>query len=125
LATGFAYDRIERLDNNYAEFAHFTHRSHGVRRAGAAALDLAFVASGRLDGYWERGLQPWDLAAGVVLVEQAGGLVCGYGGEPFDMASGRVVACAPGLQQPMLKALATCRPLSGASYGAPELDVPS
>jgi myo-inositol-1(or 4)-monophosphatase len=125
LATGFAYDRIERLDNNYAEFAHFSHRSHGVRRAGAAALDLAFVASGRVDGYWERGLQPWDLAAGVVLVEQAGGLVCGYGGEPLDLASGLVVACAPGLQQPMLEALATCRPLSGASYGAPELDVPN
>jgi myo-inositol-1(or 4)-monophosphatase len=96
-----------------------------VRRAGAAALDLAYVASGRVDGYWERGLQPWDLAAGVVLVEQAGGLVCGYGGEPLDIASGRVVACAPGLKQPMLEALATCRPLSGASYGAPELDVPN
>ena len=71
-----------------------------------------------------RGLQPWDLAAGVVLVEQAGGVVSGYGGEPLDMGSGRVVACAPGLQQPMLAALATCRPLNGASYGAPELDVP-
>ena len=95
-----------------------------MRRAGAAALDLAFVAAGRVDGYWERGLQPWDLAAGVVLVEQAGGVVSGYGGEPLDLTSGRVVACCPGLQQPMLEALATCRPLSGASYGAPELDIP-
>lgn len=58
LATGFAYDRHTRLDNNYAEFCWFTHRSRGVRRAGAAALDLAYVAAGRLDGYWERGLSP-------------------------------------------------------------------
>ena len=63
LATGFAYDRHTRLDNNYAEFAWFTHRSRGVRRPGSAALDLAYVACGRLDGYWERGLSPWDLAA--------------------------------------------------------------
>ncbi|MEB3334966.1 MAG: inositol monophosphatase family protein [Cyanobacteriota bacterium] len=122
LATGFAYDRVSRRDNNYAEFAWFTHRSHGVRRAGAAAVDLAFVASGAVDGYWERGLAPWDLAAGVVLVEQAGGVVSGYGGEELDLASGRILACAPGLQEPMMAALAACRPLAGAAYGAPELD---
>ena len=56
LVTGFAYDRHTRLDNNYAEFCWFTHRTHGVRRGGAAAVDLAFVAAGRQDGYWERGL---------------------------------------------------------------------
>ena len=81
LATGFAYDRAGRLDNNYAEFAWFTHRSHGVRRAGAAAVDLAWVAAGALDGYWERGLAPWDLAAAVVLVEEAGGVVSTYDGQ--------------------------------------------
>jgi myo-inositol-1(or 4)-monophosphatase len=122
LVTGFSYDRIHRLDNNYAEFAWFTHRSHGVRRAGAAAVDLAFVAAGRVDGYWERGLAPWDLAAGVVLVEQAGGVVCAYDGAPLDMAAGRVIACAPNLRQPLIEGLARCRPLSGASFGAPELD---
>lgn len=122
LATGFAYDRISRLDNNYAEFARFTHLSHGVRRAGAAAVDLAFVASGAIDGYWERGLAPWDLVAGVVLVEQAGGVVCGYGGEELDLGSGRVIACAPGLQAAMIAELAASIPLPGASYGAPELD---
>ncbi len=125
LVTGFSYDRVERLDNNYAEFAWFTHRSHGVRRAGAAAVDLAFVAAGRVDGYWERGLAPWDLAAGVVLVEQAGGSVCGYDGSPLEMASGRVIACAPGLRAPLIEGLARCRPLAGASYGAPELDAPA
>lgn len=122
LATGFAYDRISRRDNNYAEFACFTHRSHGVRRAGAAAVDLAFVAAGAVDGYWERGLSPWDLAAGVVLVEQAGGVVSGYRGEELDLASGRILACAPGLQAPMIAALASCQPLPGTLYGAPELE---
>jgi myo-inositol-1(or 4)-monophosphatase len=122
LVTGFAYDRHTRLDNNYAEFAYFTHRSRGVRRPGAAAVDLAFVAAGRLDGYWERGLSPWDLAAGVVLVEQAGGLVCAYDGGPIDLAEGRLIACAPGLREPLIEGLAACSPLAGASYGAPELD---
>jgi myo-inositol-1(or 4)-monophosphatase len=125
LATGFAYDRTSVLDNNYAEFAWFTHRSHGVRRAGAAAVDLAFVASGSIDGYWERGLSPWDLAAGVVLVEQAGGIVSGYGGEPLVLTHGRVVACAPALHAPMLAALKACQPLPGASYGAASLDQPN
>jgi myo-inositol-1(or 4)-monophosphatase len=122
LATGFAYDRQQRLDNNYAEFAWFTHRSHGVRRAGAAAVDLAFVASGKVDAYWERGLAPWDLAAGMVLVEEAGGVVSGYDGSPADLASGRVVAAAQGLHGQVLAGLAACRPLAGSSYGAPELD---
>lgn len=122
LATGFAYDRISRLDNNYAEFARFTHRSHGVRRAGAAAVDLSFVASGAIDGYWERGLSPWDLVAGVVLVEQAGGVVSGYGGEELDLRTGRVLACAPGLHEAMMTELEASQPLPGATYGAPELD---
>ena len=122
LVTGFAYDRHTRLDNNYAEFAWFTHRSRGVRRGGSASMDLAFVADGRLDGYWERGLSPWDLAAGVVLVEQAGGVVCSYDGSPADLATGRLIACTPGLQQALMAGLAACRPLSGASFGAPELD---
>lgn len=122
LVTGFAYDRHTRLDNNYAEFAWFTHRTRGVRRGGAAAVDLAFVAAGRLDGYWERGLSPWDLAAGVVLVEQAGGVVCAYDGSPARLADGRLIACTPGLQQALIAGLAACKPLSGASFGAPELD---
>ena len=122
LATGFAYDRSTRRDNNYAEFAYFTHRSHGVRRAGAAAVDLAYVAAGRLDGYWERGLSPWDLAAGVVLVEQAGGVVCSYDGSALDLRSGRLIACGPALQPLLVEGLARCSPLEGRSYGAPDLD---
>ena len=125
LVTGFAYDRHSRLDNNYAEFAYFTHRSHGVRRGGAAAVDLAFVAAGRCDGYWERGLSPWDLAAGVVLVEQAGGVVSAYDGGELELASGRLIACAPGIHGAMVQGLASCTPVPGRCFGAPELDHPA
>ena len=72
LVTGFAYDRRQTTDNNYAEFCYLTHLTQGVRRGGSAALDLAYVACGRLDGYWERGLSPWDIAAGIVLVGGSG-----------------------------------------------------
>jgi myo-inositol-1(or 4)-monophosphatase len=125
LVTGFAYDRHTRLDNNYAEFAYFTHRTRGVRRGGAAAVDLAFVAQGLLDGYWERGLSPWDLAAGMALVEQAGGVVCAYDGSPAELASGKLIACTPELQQALVDGLAQCKPLAGSSFGAPELDQPT
>ena len=124
LVTGFAYDRRSRLDNNYAEFAWFTHRSQGVRRGGSVALDLAFVAAGKLDGIWERGLSPWDLAAGVVLVEQAGGVVSAYDGSAFAIDSGLILACGATLQPALIEGLASSRPLAGASYGAPELDSP-
>jgi myo-inositol-1(or 4)-monophosphatase len=92
LVTGFAYDRRQTIDTNYAEFAHLTHMTQGVRRDGAAAMDLAYVAAGRLDGYWERGLSIWDMAAGVVLVEEAGGQVTAYDRAPFDLKTGRILA---------------------------------
>lgn len=92
LGTGFAYDRKETKENNYAEFCHITNISQGVRRGGSAALDLAYVAAGRLDGYWERGLKPWDLAAGILLVQEAGGLYTSYEGEPAILDSGRILA---------------------------------
>ena len=121
LVTGFAYDRHQRLDNNYAEFCWFTHRTHGVRRGGAAAVDLAFVAAGLLDGYWERGLAPWDLAAGVALVQEAGGMVSGYDRSPFNINSGRVLAANAGLHAQIAHGLAQVQPLDGSSFGAPEL----
>ncbi|MBE9040187.1 inositol monophosphatase [Oscillatoriales cyanobacterium LEGE 11467] len=92
LVTGFAYDRRETSDNNYAEFCHLTHLTQGVRRSGSASVDLAYVACGRLDGYWERGLSPWDVSAGIVLVREAGGRVTAYDGSPFDLESGRILA---------------------------------
>ncbi|CAI8151974.1 MAG: Fructose-1,6-bisphosphatase/inositol-1-monophosphatase [Synechococcus sp. CC9902] len=121
LVTGFAYDRHQRLDNNYAEFCWFTHRTRGVRRGGAAAVDLAFVAAGRQDGYWERGLSPWDLAAGVAIVELAGGMISGYDGQPFSLNDGRVVAAGPRLHPAITEVLDLVKPLSGKDFGAPEV----
>jgi myo-inositol-1(or 4)-monophosphatase len=92
LVTGFAYDRRETSDNNYAEFCHMTHLTQGVRRSGAASIDLAYVACGRVDGYWERGLSPWDITAGIVLVEEARGCVTAYDQTPIEIASGRILA---------------------------------
>ena len=68
LVTGFAYDRFEKIDNNYSEFCYLTHKTRGVRRGGAAAVDLAFVAAGKVDGFWERGLEIWDITAGAIIV---------------------------------------------------------
>jgi len=92
LASGFAYDRREVEDNNYKEFCHLTNLTHGVRRAGAASLDLASVAAGRVDGYWERGLKHWDVAAGIIIVKEAGGVVSSYEKGPVDINSGKILA---------------------------------
>ncbi|MBF2064171.1 MAG: inositol monophosphatase [Calothrix sp. C42_A2020_038] len=92
LVTGFAYDRRETIDNNYAEFCHFTHLTQGVRRGGAAAIDLAYVACGRVDGYWERGISAWDMAAGIAILREAGGKVTAYDGSPLKIESGRILA---------------------------------
>ncbi|MEM9502793.1 MAG: inositol monophosphatase family protein [Cyanobacteria bacterium P01_E01_bin.43] len=111
LVTGFAYDRHERVDNNYAEFCHLTHLTQGVRRGGAASIDLAYVACGRLDGYWERGLSPWDLAAGVVLVEEAGGCVTAYDETAFDLQSGRILATNGRIHTILSQVLEQIKPL--------------
>ncbi len=117
LVTGFAYDRREVIDNNYSEFCWLTHRTHGVRRGGAAAVDLAFVASGKVDGFWERGLAKWDIAAGVPLVEMAGGIVSNYPSGNFDLNTGRILACNPKIQNELTKELEKIRPLTPNSYG--------
>ena len=106
LVTGFAYDRREVTDNNYAEFCYLTHLTQGVRRGGSASLDLCHVASGRLDGYWERGLSPWDLAAGVVVLEEAGGKVTAYDETPFVVESGRILATNGHIHSQLSQALA-------------------
>lgn len=106
LVTGFAYDRRETTDNNYAEFCYLTHLTQGVRRAGSASLDLCDVAGGRLDGYWERGLSPWDLLAGVVILLEAGGKITAYDGSNFDLNSGRILATNGKIHQQLRDALA-------------------
>lgn len=105
LVTGFSYDRRVNPDNNFEEFFKLTILSQGVRRMGSAALDLAYVAAGRFDGYWERGLKPWDMAAGVLLVQEAGGLVTDYNKAPFDLYSGRILATNGHLHIPLSEAL--------------------
>ncbi len=118
LGTGFAYDRRQQLDNNYAEVCRFAHRVVGLRRGGAAAVDLAYVACGRLDGYWERGLKAWDTAAGAAILWGAGGQVCAYDGSPLDIHSGRILAvCSLELQQQMTAVLVATRPLALDCYG--------
>lgn len=99
LSTGFPYNRRVIPDNNYAEFCRMTHLSQGVRRGGSAALDLAYVAAGRYDAHWERGLKPWDIAAGALLVLEAGGVVTSYDQAPFHLFSETIVASNPAIQQ--------------------------
>ncbi len=111
LVTGFAYDRRETPDNNYAEFCRLTHQTQGVRRGGSAAMDLAYVACGRLDGYWERGLSPWDLGAGVVLVEEAGGRVTAYDQSPFVLESGRILATNERIHTALSQSLQQIHPI--------------
>jgi len=83
LITGFGYDRAERADFYLARFKAFLTRCHDVRRSGSAALDLAWIAAGRADGFWELSLSPWDVAAGWLLVLEAGGKVTGFDGRPW------------------------------------------
>ncbi len=91
-ATGFPYDRWTNPDNNVSRLQSFLMRAQGIRRCGSAALDLALVADGTYDIYWERRLQPWDIGAGALLVMEAGGRVSTFAGEPFDPRSGELLA---------------------------------
>ncbi len=92
LATGFPYRVRELEQNNLSEFCAFRLRSQGLRRTGAAALDLAYVASGRLDGFWERWLKPWDIAAGWLIVLEAGGSVTDFDGSEMRIGLPRIIA---------------------------------
>ena len=85
LATGFAYDHKKCIANNYDYFTHFQRAAQACRRPGVASLDLASVAAGRFDGFWEMKLKPWDLAAGVLLVEEAGGRVTDFDGRAMQL----------------------------------------
>ena len=116
LVTGFSYDRFETKDNNYAEFCYLTHKTRGVRRGGAAAVDLAFVAAGKVDGYWERGLEVWDLAAGAIIVKEAGGIISDYPSGEFNLSSGRILACSPTLEEELRKQLNNVSPFNENLY---------
>ena len=116
LVTGFSYDRFETEDNNYAEFCYLTHKTRGVRRGGAAAIDLAFVAAGKVDGYWERGLEVWDLAAGAIIVKEAGGIISDYPYGGFNISSGRILACSPSIENELRKELNNVSPFEEKLY---------
>jgi len=106
LVTGFPYDIWNNPDNNLDNFAHFAVRTQGVRRLGSAALDLAYVAAGRLDGFWEIRLSPWDVAAGALIVQEAGGLVTNIeGGEDYLSAPQSILAANPRLHARILEEL--------------------
>ena len=95
IGTGFPYRKLDQLEEYLAIFRSVTERAGGIRRPGAAALDLAYVACGRFDGFFEMGLSPWDVAAGSLLITEAGGLIGDFHGEPDYLFSERVVAGSP------------------------------
>lgn len=110
LGTGFPFKDLTYLDSYLSTFKAFIPKTAGIRRPGSAALDLAYVAAGRLDGFWEFGLSPWDMAAGTVLIQEAGGIVTDLAGGSDFLASGNVVAGSPKVLNAMLQ---TIQPLLG------------
>jgi myo-inositol-1(or 4)-monophosphatase len=109
LATGFAYDRRQSRRENVEHFAAFLQATRAMRRDGSAALDLCYVAAGRLDGYWELKLAPWDVAAGYLIVEEAGGRISNMSGGPAFGTGREVVASNGHIHEAMLQVLQSSR----------------
>ena len=105
IGTGFPFRQLEHMDAYLAILGEMMRGAAGVRRAGSAALDLAYVAAGRLDGFWEFGLSPWDMAAGALLVTEAGGLVGDLIGEDRYLDTGNIVAGSPKVFVELLRAI--------------------
>ncbi len=103
IATGFPFRELGRLDRYLSAFEAFVRQTAGLRRAGSASLDLAFTACGRYDGFWEIGLSPWDVAAGSLLVREAGGIVTDVVGGEAYLERGDVVAAGRGVHAAMLR----------------------
>jgi myo-inositol-1(or 4)-monophosphatase len=113
LGTGIPYRADQDLDAYLPTLKALIKDTAGVRRAGSAALDLAYVAAGRLDGFWEFGLTPWDMAAGVMLIQEAGGLVGDFSGGAEFMDSGDILTANPKVFREMLRALRPLLPSPG------------
>ena len=105
VATGFPYDIRKRPTRIFDRFQRMVRGSQGIRRAGAAAIDLCYVAAGRLDGYWEENLKPWDTAAGLLMVKEAGGTLTNFEGEPFNPYMQSVVAGNPSIHGEIVRTL--------------------
>lgn len=108
LVTGFPYTVQQEPGEILDLFGRFIRRSRAVRRLGSAALDVCYVAAGRMDGFWEQGLGPWDVAAAALLVEEAGGRISDTDGQPFAARSGRLVASNGAVHDEMLAVIAEC-----------------
>jgi len=106
LATGFPFREFKHMDQYLAMFRDLMQKSAGIRRPGAAALDLAWVAAGRVDAFWEMGLAPWDMAAGALLIQEAGGLVGDLRGETGYLESGQIAGGNPKVFVQLLQTLA-------------------
>jgi myo-inositol-1(or 4)-monophosphatase len=109
LVTGFPYDVHSRVDEIVGLFGAFVAKARAVRRLGSAAIDLCWVAAGRMDGFWETDLKPWDIAGGALIVEEAGGRVTGTNGSPFTSRGGDVLASNGALHDAMLQVIAGFR----------------
>ncbi len=118
IATGIPFHGLPGHERFRAELAVIMAEVAGVRRFGSAALDLAYVAAGRYDGYWERGLKPWDVAAGIVLVREAGGSVTEISGGDAMLSSGSILAASAGLHDPLRRLLAGAKAGAEATSGA-------
>jgi myo-inositol-1(or 4)-monophosphatase len=105
IGTGFPFRDLQGLDEYLTMFRELTVRTAGLRRAGAASLDIAYVAAGRLDGFWEMGLSAWDMAAGALLVQEAGGLVGDFHGEGDYLDSGRIICGNPKIFAQLLQVI--------------------
>lgn len=103
LATGFPFKQQHRLPSYLVTFEGFVRTTSGIRRAGSAAIDLCYTAAGIFDGFWEQGLSPWDIAAGTLLVREAGGIVTDFYGEEKFLESGDIVAASPAIHSEMMK----------------------
>ena len=106
LATGFPYDRENREKNNMREFNNMLPKIQGIRRMGSAAIDLCHVACGRIDGYWEQQLSPWDTAGGCIIVEEAGGKVTRFDGGHFNPETPQILASNGKIHEQMTKIIA-------------------
>jgi myo-inositol-1(or 4)-monophosphatase len=109
LVTGFPYDVHSRIEEIVGLFARFVGRGRAVRRLGSAAIDLCYIAAGRMDGFWERDLKPWDIAGGALIVAEAGGRVTNMDGSPFASRGRDVLATNGLLHQAMLEVIADFR----------------
>ena len=105
LVTGFPYNITENPDNAVEHFVNFLLSAQAVRRMGSAAIDLAYVAAGRYDGFWEVALNPWDMAAGALLVKEAGGFITDFSGKHFSIYDKQILATNSKVHQEMLELL--------------------